>query len=260
MKKFFLLVFLFGVQLCVFAEPGEASAMSAFKMGNYNQAAKMYGALYGEYGSARFREMFEKSKECIVNKKNGYIAIEHGEYAEAVRCFNNLLVLNPQDVEITEKLNEIKPWVDNAYLEGSLIFPKGDGMFLAVLPIHEDQKKCNREEARDESVKCQQGGLMDWRIPTMEEMKIILREIPNDQLGGEVFWFGDFDRLMRIMRNPRTQEIVSREYVRYNATAMDKTGRLIRTDKPEFLANYFLVRDFSNDCISCPGTMYEETR
>ena len=259
MEKFFIFVFLLGGQLCGFAQ-SEASALSLFKMGEYDKAAKMYGMLYAENGSTRFLDMAKKAQECIVNRRKGHIAIDHGEYAEAVQCFNKLLALNPHDARIAEKLNEIKHWVDNDYLKGSLIFPKGDGLFLAVQPIQESQKKCNREEARDESVKCRQGGLTDWRIPSMDEMKIILREIPENQLQGDVFWFGDFDRVMRIMRNPRTQEIVSQSYVSYSATCMDKTGRLIRIDNPEFRANYFLVRDFSNDCIPCPVTMYEETR
>ena len=257
-KRLLLLVLLFQ-HLCCFAQ-NDATALNAFKAGNYDQAAKLYGSLYVDKGNAKYRTMLDKAKQCIIDRKEGFRAIVRGNYGEAVEHFNKILAVNPDDIIISEKLKEIKPWVDNAYLAGSLIFHKGEGLYLAVLPIPEGQRKCNRDEARDESIKCQHGGLMDWRIPSMEEMKIILREIPSDQLGGEVFWFGNYDRVCRIRRDPRTNVVISKEYIQYNATCMDKNGRYIRTDKPTYLANYFLVRDFTNDCVSCPVTVYEETR
>lgn len=238
----------------------EASALSAFQAGNYDEAAKMYGSLYVEKADNQYKMMVDKCKECLINIKNGFRAKSQREYAEAMEYFNKVLSLNPQDERISIEIEMIKPWVNNKYLEGCLIFQKSDEVFLAVLPIPDTQIKCNRDEARDESIKCQQGGLTDWRIPSVNEMKIILREIPSEQLGGDVFWVGDYNRAIRILRDPRTNEVTSKEYVQYNATCMDKTGRLNRIDRPAFLANYFLVRDFDNSCIPCPRTMYKETR
>lgn len=239
---------------------GDVGPLREYKAGNYNRAEQMYEDLYKKKHISQYKKMANKCKECLRYRTNGFDALASGEYAEAVDCFNKLLVLNPDDCVISEKLNEIKPWVGNTYLKGCLIFKKEDDLFLAVLPIPELQRKCNREDARVESVKCNHGELMDWRIPSMEEMKIILREIPSDQLGGDLFWFGNFDRRIRIKRNMRTNEITSKEYVEYNATCMDRTGRLIRTDNPTLLANYFLVRDFRNDCIPCPVTTYVDIR
>lgn len=257
--KIILFFVLLHTSICGFAQ-NEASALSAFKAGNYDQAAKIYGTLYVEKANARYKTMVDKCKECLSNIKNGFHAKSRGEYTEAVNFFNKVLVLNPNDEKISMEIGLIKPWVNNKYLEGSLVFQKSEGVFLAVLPIQDTQKKCNRDEARDESIMCQQGNLNDWRIPSTEEMIIILREIPSEQLGGDVFWVGDYNRKIRVMRNPQTNEIVSKEYLEYNATCIDKTGRLIRIDRPTFLANYFLVRDFDNNCIPCPRTMYKETR
>jgi len=254
---FFLLLFNTHIFICA---QNETDALHAFKTGNYEQAVKMYANLYIKKGSLKYKNMAYKCKECNNSAKAGYDAINQGNYAEAVDFLNRVISLNPDDNKASEKLKQIKPWVDNKCLMGSQIFTISEGVFLAVLPIPENQIKCNRDEARDESIKCQHGGLMDWRIPTMEEMKIILREIPSDQLGGEFFWFGDFDRVCRIYRNPRTNAIERKEYIQYNATCMDKYGKYIRTEQPTFLANYFLVRDFDIDCIQCPRTVYKETR
>lgn len=255
---FFFFVLLY-TNIYVFAQ-STASALSAFSAGNYDQAAKMYGILYAEKADVNYKKMVDKCKECLSNIKKGFQAKSQREYAEAVDYFNKVLALNPNDENISLEIEQIKPWVNNKYLEGSLIFQMSEGVFLAVLPISDTQKKCNREEARDESIKCQQGNLSDWRIPSTEEMIIILREIPSDQLRGDVFWVGDYNRKILQMRDTRTNEIVSKEYLEYNATCMDRNGRLVRINRPTFLANYFLVRDFENSCIPCPRTMYKETR
>lgn len=237
-----------------------ASANAAFNSGDYVKAEKIYGVLYAETGDKTYWALVTKSKECRENLQRGNAFLQDHNYAEAYRCFVRIIELNPNDFNVRQRLDDIKPWIDNSYVRGCLILKKQEGVYLAVQELPFNQIKCNRESAREQSMASRQGNLSDWRIPSVEEMKLILQNISPEKLRGDSFWCGDYSRQIRITRNPRTQEITSRQYLSYNAYVLTRTGRLVPINQPSYMANFFVVRDFDKDCVQCPRTTYTETR
>lgn len=127
--------------------------------------------------------VYSQNSENYLQK--AYFALEEGN-VEAAQAYYNLYKRTTEktdtDFEVILKDAESKDaWKNNCF-----IVDMGNGYYIAGL---KDFKHVNYKSAVQNCTSCRYGGFTDWRLPTKEEILMLINYIPWDE---KKFWGGSF--------------------------------------------------------------------
>lgn len=109
MKKYLLLLFLFGVLSGYSQSDSERFAKKAFDSGNYNDAVQLYQAAIALTANAtaksELNQALSKARTCasLVQKAQTYL--NAGNYSNAKKYYQALLVQNPADLNVQRQID-----------------------------------------------------------------------------------------------------------------------------------------------------------
>lgn len=166
-------------------------AETAFAEGNYENAAKLYQAEYVMNGT-NVETKIKSCLDCIADRESAQRAIEAGDIARAKEFYGYVLKRNPSDKVAYDfvRSHQIPEWQKDCW-----IIPLDNNEFLAV------QKSIGKHMSYDNAlaiaVTDSLGGFSDWRLPSVDEMKIISND-SRVKIDGN-FWC--FDKGTRVSSN-----------------------------------------------------------
>lgn len=186
MKKFILtfLVVLFAVP--IMAQDYNAylqSAQNKFDLGDYENAQKAL-KIYVEMTGQSETNLSERITTAIKLLKNAQISTDDQKYAHAITLYKQVLSINPNDPNVQNKINKLQAIINNSHKENQAntieskllqIGDKVDGYPVCYLDetktsgwvIRIDNSKGTWSDKQLES--------SEWRIPSLEECKIIYK-------------------------------------------------------------------------------------
>lgn len=186
MKKFILtfLVVLFAVP--IMAQDYNAylqSAQNKFDLGDYENAQKAL-KIYVEMTGQSETNLSERITTAIKLLKNAQISTDDQKYAHAITLYKQVLSINPKDPNVQNKINKLQAIINNSHKENQAntieskllqIGDKVDGYSVCYL----DETKTSGWVIRIDNHKGtwpnKQYASSAWRIPSLEECKIIYK-------------------------------------------------------------------------------------
>lgn len=121
MKKYLLLLFLFGVLSGYSQSDSERFAKKAFDSGNYNDAVQLYQAAIALTANAtaksELNQALSKARTCasLVQKAQTYL--NAGNYSNAKKYYQALLVQNPADLNVQRQIDRCSQLIKTAAIK-----------------------------------------------------------------------------------------------------------------------------------------------
>lgn len=190
MKKVILVLIMALVGVGVSARDYVADATTAFKEGRYNDAYQLYRAAYVEKGTDTDAEM-ALCKKCSKLRYDGEQYRDMGNNEMAQTCFAELIQLNPEDSVARSFLNVMaenanQPTAPVVASNIEKVYDIDDNELLFY--VNPSRQEMTYMEAVEFCRTLNAGGFTGWRLPTMEELLIYLRDYPSEK--GQLLWVG----------------------------------------------------------------------
>lgn len=190
MKRIIFALILLFVGTGVSARDYVADARRAFAEGRYDDASQLYRAAYVENAIDTKRER-DLCNQCKKLRDAGETFRDMGNNEMAKSCFVELIKLNPDDSVAATFLSDVEQEASHPVAPIVLsniekVYDIDDNELLFY--INPTRQEMTYMEAVEFCQTLNAGGFTDWRLPSMDELMLYLRDYPSEK--GKLLWVG----------------------------------------------------------------------